>query len=199
MDAGAPAVQTCCMSHSARSAGLVIFAVAVAASSPMAGSARAADNLLPVGAVAPEVEGQSAAGIPIKLSAQRGKFAVVYFYPKDETTGCTKEACAFRDASERFVRAGITIFAVSRDDEASHRQFRAHHELPFPMVADSGGVVQRAYGVPSVFPGISMASRVTFLVGPDGKIARVWPKVDPLVNAREVLDAVASLQAKPKI
>jgi peroxiredoxin Q/BCP len=152
--------------------------------------------LLPLGAVAPDLEGKDAKGAPVKLSAQRGHFAVVYFYPKDETLGCTKEACAFRDAFDKFVKAGVTIFAVSHDDEASHRGFREHQHLPFPMVADTSGAVQRAYGVGAAIPGGSMTARVTFLVGPDGKIARVWPKVDPVVNASEVLDAVKSLGHK---
>ena len=160
--------------------------------------ARADDALLPVGAVAPDVTGKDAAGAPVKLSAQKGKFAVVYFYPKDETAGCTKEACAFRDSSDKFGRAGVTIFAVSRDPDASHAAFREHYKLQFPMVADPAGAVQRAYHVPAVKPGVDLTARVTFLVGPDGKIARVWPKVDPVVSASEVLDAVAELQNKHK-
>lgn len=154
------------------------------------------DSLLPVGAAAPEVTGTDASGKTFKLSAQKGHFAVVYFYPKDETAGCTKEACAFRDASVDYAKKGITIFAVSRDSDASHKGFREHYHLPFPMVADTSGAVQKAYGVPSIAPAIDIASRVTFLVGPDGKIARIWPKVDPVVNAKEVLDAVATLSAK---
>jgi peroxiredoxin Q/BCP len=155
--------------------------------------ARGAD-LLAVGKPAPEVFGAGADGKLVKLSDQKGKFAVVYFYPKDETVGCTKEACAFRDSFDKFLKAGVTIFAVSRDDEASHKGFREHYKLPFPMVSDTTGDVQRAYGVPSMLPGTSMVSRVTFLVGRDGKIAHVWPKVDPVVNARDVLDTVAQLQ-----
>jgi len=155
--------------------------------------ARGAD-MLAVGAPAPEVVGTDPGGQWVRLSEQKGKFAVVYFYPKDETMGCTKEACAFRDSFDQFVKAGVTIFAVSHDSEASHKGFREHHKLPFPMVADTTGKVQRAYGVPSMLPATSIASRVTFLVGPDGKIAHVWPKVDPVVNAREVLDTVAQLQ-----
>lgn len=158
--------------------------------------AEGAAALLAVGAAAPEVQGKDGDGNVKKLSAQRGHFAVVYFYPKDETLGCTKEACAFRDAFDEFVAAGVPIFAVSRDDEASHRAFRQHQRLPFPMVADTSGAVQRAYGVPPVKPDSTMASRVTFLVGPDGKIARVWPKVDPVVNAGEVLDAVKALAGR---
>jgi peroxiredoxin Q/BCP len=158
--------------------------------------AHADEALLPVGAVAPEVTGKDAAGTPVKLSAQKGKFAVVYFYPKDETLGCTKEACAFRDAFDKFFKAGVTIFAVSRDPDSSHVAFREHYHLQFPMVADPVGTVQRAYRVPPAKPGVEITARVTFLVGPDGKIARVWPKVDPVVNAGEVLAAVAASGGK---
>jgi thioredoxin-dependent peroxiredoxin len=175
---------------------LVIGGVLVAAALFMVARSHANDSLLPVGAVAPEVVGKNAAGTTVKLSAQKCHFAVVYFYPKDETTGCTKEACAFRDASGDYAKAGITVFAVSRQDDASHKGFRDHYHLPFPMVADTSGAVQKAYGVPSVMPGVDISARVTFLISPDGKVAHVWPKVDPVVNAKEVLAAVAALTPK---
>lgn len=176
----------------------LLFAVGLSAAGLLASAARADEtaSTLAVGASAPDVQGKDADGKVKKLSAQKGHFAVVYFYPKDETLGCTKEACAFRDAFDKFVKAGVTIFAVSRDDEASHRAFREHQHLPFPMVADTSGAIQRAYGVPNVKPDVPLTARVTFLVGPDGKIARVWPKVDPVVNAGEVLDAVKTLDKK---
>jgi len=142
---------------------------------------------LPVGAPAPEVIGVGHDGRPATLSSVRGHAAVVYFYPKDETPGCTHEACAFRDAFGKYEERHVTIFGVSRDSEASHEQFRANHSLPFPLVADEDGSVARAYGVSST---LGMASRVTFLVGKDGRIAHVWPNVDPGVHAREVLAAV---------
>jgi peroxiredoxin Q/BCP len=144
-------------------------------------------GLLPVGAPAPEVVGVARDGRPATLSSVRGHAAVVYFYPKDETPGCTHEACAFRDAFAKYEERHVTIFGVSRDSEASHEQFRSKHSLPFPLVADEDGRVARAYGVSST---LGMASRVTFLVGKDGRIARVWPDVDPGVHAREVLAAV---------
>jgi peroxiredoxin Q/BCP len=171
-------------------AGLVALGAIAVYGLLLAARCRAADSLLAVGAAAPEVVAKDAAGATVKLSAQKGHFAVVYFYPMDDTAGCTKEACAFRDASDKFVKAGVVIFAVSRQDEKSHQAFREKNHLPFPMVADTSGALQKAYGVSSVAPGVSLASRVTFLVGPDGKIAHVWPKVDPLVSAKEVLDAL---------
>jgi thioredoxin-dependent peroxiredoxin len=147
----------------------------------------AAQEPLAVGAVAPDLVGTDADGGKQRLSDVKGKLAVVYFYPKDDTPGCTKEACAFRDAFDKYKAAGVTIFGVSRDSEESHRKFRQNHSLPFPLVADESGDVQRAYGVPSKM-GI-MAARMTFLVGRDGKIAHVWPDVDPGVHAVEVLAA----------
>jgi thioredoxin-dependent peroxiredoxin len=171
-----------------------LAAVVLAALGVMLGvfhSARADEELLAVGAPAPDVTGTDAKGTIFKLSAQKGKIAIVYFYPKDDTPGCTKEACAFRDAFDRFVAAGVTIFGVSRDAEPSHKAFQQKYTLPFPLVADPTGAVQKAYRVPSTIWGGS--KRVTFLVGPDGKIARVYPDVDPSIHAKELLAAIAAL------
>jgi peroxiredoxin Q/BCP len=148
-------------------------------------------GLLPVGAVAPDFTGQTAEGTTLRLSETRGHPTVVYFYPKDETPGCTKQACAFRDTFTKFQAAGVRVFGISRDTAESHAKFRAHHQLPFTLVADKAGSVQAAYGVPNKLPGI--AARVTFLVGRDGKIAHVWPNVDPVLNVTEVLDAAQQL------
>jgi peroxiredoxin Q/BCP len=173
--------------------------VALAAGALAAGCFRAVhtdEPLLPVGAAAPEVVGVDAKGTTFKLSAQTGRYAIVYFYPKDDTPGCTKEACAFRDAFEQFVAAGVTIFGVSRDDDASHRAFLSKYTLPFPLVADPSGEVQKAYRVPPTAWG--GAKRVTFLVGPDAKIARVFPDVDPGTHAKQLLDVIATLSTKGK-
>jgi thioredoxin-dependent peroxiredoxin len=148
-------------------------------------------GLLAVGAAAPDVDGTTGQGSTLRLSQARGSIAIVYFYPKDETPGCTKEACAFRDNYSAFEAAGVTVFGVSRDSAESHAAFRAHYQLPFAMVADPAGTVQQAYGVPSIRPGI--AARVTFLVDRDGKIAHVWPNVDPVQHASEVLNAARKL------
>ena len=139
----------------------------------------------------PRFPGSDAEGKTVRLSDVRGRAAVVYFYPKDDTPGCTKEACGFRDAFQKYTTRGIAIFGVSRDSADSHQAFRGKYALPFVLVADVDGNVQRAYGVAS-FMGVpsAMASRVTFLVGKDGTIARVFPQVDPGVHATEVLDAV---------
>jgi peroxiredoxin Q/BCP len=146
--------------------------------------------LLAVGAPAPDVVGKDDKGVMQRLSAQRGRYAIVYFYPKDDTPGCTREACAFRDAFKRYVDAGVPIYGVSRDSEESHRAFQEKYKLPFALVADPSGEVQHAYRV----PGAVVAKRVSFLVGPVGRIVLVWPDVDPGVHATEVLDAIAALE-----
>lgn len=148
------------------------------------------EGLLPVGATAPELVGRDISGKDSRLSEQRGHAAVVYFYPKDETPGCTQEACAFRDTWNRFQEHRVAIFGVSRDSAASHAEFLKKHELPFPLVADESGQVQGAYGVPSR---LGKAARVTFLIDAQGRIARVWPDVDPAVHAGDVLKAVGEL------
>jgi peroxiredoxin Q/BCP len=147
-------------------------------------------GLLPVGSVAPDFAGQTAQGTSLRLSETQGHPSVVYFYPKDETPGCTKQACAFRDTFAKFEAAGVRVFGISRDTAEKHAKFRAHHQLPFALVADNAGTVQAAYGVPNKLPGI--AARVTFLIGRDGKIARIWPNVDPVLNVTEVLHAARS-------
>ena len=148
-------------------------------------------GLLPVGAAAPDMVGEDAAGKPVKLSDQQGKIAVVYFYPKDNTPGCTKQACAFRDAFQRLEKAGIVVFGVSRDSAESHREFRKEHNLPFPMVSDESGDLAAAYGVPTKY--LVMSARVTFLIDQQGKVARVWPDVDPAVDAENVLKAASEM------
>jgi peroxiredoxin Q/BCP len=170
----------------------ILFAVALAA----CGETTRPDGgvgLLSVGAAAPEIVGEDAAGNPVKLSDQKGKMSVVFFYPKDGTPGCTKQACAFRDAFDKLQKAGVTVFGVSRDSVESHREFRKEHQLPFAMVADESGAAMTAYGVPAKY--FIMSDRVTFLVDDQGKIAQVWPEVDPAVDADRVLAASKEISA----
>jgi peroxiredoxin Q/BCP len=150
------------------------------------------EGLLPTGAVAPDFSATTKAGEPTKLSAMLSNHepVIVYFYPKDETPGCTKEACAFRDAWNKFQDKHVGLVGVSRDTEQSHREFVKSHNLPFPLTADEDGKVAQAYGVKST---LGMSGRVSFLVGPDGKVAKVWPKVDPAIHADEVLAAATAL------
>ena len=150
------------------------------------------EGLLPVGAAAPDFSATTKTGEPTKLSSilAAKEPVIVYFYPKDETPGCTKEACAFRDAWNKFQDKHVGLVGVSRDTEKSHREFVKTHDLPFPLTADEDGTVAKSYGVKST---LGMSDRVSFLVGPDGKVAKVWPKVDPAIHADEVLAAAEAL------
>lgn len=147
-------------------------------------------GLLAAGAVAPNFAATDASGHAVQLADKHGTPTVVYFYPKDETPGCTKEACAFRDAWEKLEAAHVTVFGISRDTLESHALFREKFKLPFPLAADADGSISRAYGVPST---LGMSDRVTFLVGGDGRVAKVYPSVDPAVHVTELLQDVGKL------
>ena len=129
---------------------------------------------------------------PVTLSDFQGKQAVVlYFIPKDDTPGCTVEACAFRDLSKDFAEAGAVVFGISMDDVESHRKFAEKFHLPFPLLADADGAVSNAYGVykeKNFYGKKSMGiERTTFLIGRDGKIAKVYPRVKVDQHAETVL------------
>lgn len=157
------------------------------------GEARRPDGgqgLLPVGAPAPELEAKGPQQEPVRLSSLRGRPVVVYFYPADGTPGCTKEACAFRDAWKKFDAAHVGIIGVSNDSAEKHERFTKEHALPFPLAADTNGAIGRSFGVSKKLWGYD---RVSFLVDRDGKIAKVWPSVDPGVHADEVLREATKL------
>jgi peroxiredoxin Q/BCP len=152
-------------------------------------------GLLPVGAVAPDLSAPDQTGTTQRIQAERGHALVVYFYPRDGTPGCTKEACAFRDAWDRYKKAGVQIFGVSSDDAKSHDQFAKEQRLPFPIVSDPGHAWSSAFGVSTK---LGMDARVSFLIDGSGKVARVYPDVDPGIHAEEVLkDAVTMGTAPP--
>ncbi|WP_437630053.1 peroxiredoxin [Sorangium sp. So ce854] len=146
--------------------------------------------MLPVGSPAPDVFAADQHGAIQRLSDQRGRAVVVYFYPKDGTPGCTEEACAFRDAWDRFKQANVQVFGVSSDTRESHEKFATEHRLPFPILVDTDRAWANAFGVPMR---LGMTARVTFLISPDGKVAKVYPDVDPGVHAEEVLNDAAQL------
>jgi thioredoxin-dependent peroxiredoxin len=147
-------------------------------------------GLLPVGALAPDLSGRDAEKHEVKLSALRGKPVVVFFYPADGTPGCTKEACAFRDAWKKFEQANVGVIGVSNDSPSSHEKFQREKHLPFALAADESGTIGTAYGVKKNLWGYD---RVSFLVDRDGKVAHVWPDVDPGVHADDVLAAATAL------
>jgi len=147
---------------------------------------------------APDFALADATGVVHRLSDQRG-WTVVYFYPKDDTPGCTTEACAFRDAQDELVAAGATVWGISPDDAASHGRFRAKFHLPFPLLSDEDHATAEAYGawVEKVNYGRTYMGiqRSTFLVAPDGRIAHAWPKVKAEGHAEDVLQALAAASA----
>ncbi len=129
-----------------------------------------------------------------RLDDYRGRWLVVYFYPKDDTPGCTKEACSLRDAFAAFRALDVSVLGISLDDVDSHRDFASRYRLPFPLLADPGGEVARAWGALGGFWPIRYAKRHTFIIDPRGRIARVWRKVRPASHGAELLDALAELR-----
>ena len=155
-----------------------------------------------VGDVAPDFSLQDQHGNTVKLSALKGRKVVLYFYPKDDTPGCTVEACNFRDEHSALERAGAVVLGVSPDDAASHQKFTAKFNLPFPLLVDTDHRTADAYGVwgEKQFAGRTYmgVNRATFLIGPDGKLARVWPKVKVEGHVAEVLQSLGlTPSAKP--
>lgn len=144
-------------------------------------------RLLAVGAEAPDFESVAHDGTRVRLKELRGNPVVLYFYPKDETPGCTAEAEAFRDDSAELAELGARVLGVSLDTIDSHRRFAEGHGLNFPLIADAGGVIAGKYGV-STRSGF--AERVTFIIGADGKVARVFPEVRVSGHSDEVLVAL---------
>ena len=150
-------------------------------------------GLLAVGADAPALQATAHDGTTIDLR-KLGKPAVIYFYPADDTPGCTAEACAFRDIWSDYEAAGVLVIGVSTQDLESKRAFAEKHELPFPLVADTDEQWAKSFGV-EVRGGY--AERVSFLLDSTGKIAKVYPGVDPGVHAAEVLQDVSGLTKEP--
>lgn len=149
--------------------------------------------MLTVGSPAPDFTAHDADGNPVQLSSLFGRFVLVYFYPKDDTPGCTTESCTLNDLLPTYEESGASVIGVSMQDAASHQKFRAKYSLRFPLVADTDGAVADAYGVAKRVGG--MVQRVSFLVGPDGNIAHVWEHVTPAAHAAEVLETVRLLSA----
>ena len=150
--------------------------------------------MIEVGDPAPDFSLLADDGRTVSLKDFRGKRVVLYFYPKDDTPGCTTEACGFRDIVARVTAKGAVILGVSRDDNQSHRRFKDKYELNFPLLSDDSGAVTEAYGVwkeknryGRTFWGIE---RTTFLIDGKGRIERVWPKVKAEGHADEILAAL---------
>jgi thioredoxin-dependent peroxiredoxin len=169
-------------------AGVALFAACGAVQRPDGGK-----GLLQPGALAPQLEGLDQKGRTRKLSEFRGRYSLLFFYPKDGTPGCTKEACAIRDAWKQYQRQEVAVLGISSDDVASHADFVKEQRLPFDAIADEQGKWARAFGVRAR---LGFYERVSFLLAPDGKVAATFANVDPGVHASEVLETVERLRAK---
>jgi peroxiredoxin Q/BCP len=143
-----------------------------------------------VGKAAPDFTKSTYDGKEVHLAALKGKPVVLYFYPKDETPGCTKEACSFRDAWKDLSATGVTLIGVSTDDAESHRKFAEHWKLPFLLVSDADGAIAKSYGVPM---DEGYVARQTFVIGADGNVKKVYRKVKVAEHAAQVMADVKSL------
>jgi peroxiredoxin Q/BCP len=141
-----------------------------------------------VGLPAPDFTATAQDGSSVHMAALSGKKVVVYFYPKDETPGCTKEACSFRDSWTALGKTGAVLVGVSADSIDSHKAFAAHYKLPFLLVSDPDGSLGKKYGVPFA----SHHQRQTIVIGADGKVLKVYRKVDVTVHAQEILADVTT-------
>jgi peroxiredoxin Q/BCP len=148
------------------------------------------------GEQAPDFELESDEGETVTLSGLRGRPVVLYFYPKDDTPGCTTEACGIRDAYGEFERAGAVVLGVSPDSVRSHAKFKEKHGLPFTLLADPAHEVAERYGVwgEKTYMGRTYmgVTRATFVIGADGTVQRVFPKVEPQTHAADVLAVLGS-------
>lgn len=150
--------------------------------------------MLNVGDQAPDFTLKNDAGEDVTLSSLRGKPVILYWYPRDDTPGCTVEACSFRDAYAEFQQAGAVVLGVSTDNTRSHQKFKAKFSLPFPLLSDPDHQVAEQYGVWGLkkfmgreFEGIN---RITYLIDENGIVKQVWPKVKPEGHADEILQAL---------
>ncbi len=139
--------------------------------------------VLAVGTIAPGFNTTDTHGNQVSLADFTGKTVVLYFYPKDDTPGCTKEACGFRDAYADYQSKDVVVLGVSMDDQTSHQKFAEKYNLPFPLLVDSSGVIARAYDV----DGGGYAKRVTYVIDGEGKIAKVYQNINTETHARDIL------------
>lgn len=163
----------------------------------LAGSARATDTLA-AGQPAPDFSLPDQDGRTRRLAEWRGKWLVLYFYPKNDTPGCTTEACNFRDDWLQLQELGAEVVGVSVDTSDSHAAFARKYKLPFPLLADARGEVAARYGALSDWMVVKMAKRQTFIIDPQGRIARIYRSVDADQHSAEVVTDLRRLQSAPR-
>jgi peroxiredoxin Q/BCP len=152
------------------------------------------------GDLAPDFSTDAVVGdqtVPIRLDDYHGRPVVLYFYPKDGTPGCTKEACAFRDGYSKLARWGIAVLGCSIDTADAHRAFAKKYSLPFPLLLDPEKKIARSYGVDNGIPILGLDSRTTFVIGKDGRIVKVYPKVDPAIHATQIIEDLGADKEPP--
>ncbi len=175
---------------------IILIAAALVAFAFVALRPRRGEAAMPQeGQPAPDFQGQmvyQGETRPIKLSDYKGYKVVLYFYPKDDTPGCTKEACAFREGFRQFKDAGVFILGCSVDSAQSHAAFIRKYNLPFPLLLDPDKKIATAYGAANGIPILGLNRRITFVIDEQGKIVKVYPHVDPSANPGEILKAYAS-------
>jgi thioredoxin-dependent peroxiredoxin len=147
------------------------------------GAAPLAAGDVVVGKPPPDFSATAQDGTAVHLAALKGKPVVVYFYPKDETAGCTKEACSFRDSWDALHAKGVVLIGVSGDNDESHRAFTANHKLPFLLVSDPNGDLAAKFGVPFH---LGFAARQSFVIGADGNVKKIYRTVDVTVHSKEI-------------
>jgi peroxiredoxin Q/BCP len=142
---------------------------------------------------APAFSAKNQEGKVITLKEFKGKFVLLYFYPKDDTPGCTKEAGKFRDYHDQFKKLNTVILGVSRQDEKSHQAFKAKHQLPFDLLVDEDGSLAKSFDV-GLIPILGFTKRQSILIGPDGKIVHLYNDVDPETHADHVLQDLMKMK-----
>jgi peroxiredoxin Q/BCP len=157
---------------------------------------QAEEKEMTVGDFAPDFSLADQSGATRTLSSYRPRWVVLYFYPKDDTPGCTTEACQFRDDYVAATKLGAEILGISVDSPESHAKFAKKYSLPFLLLADTDGKVARQYGAFWSFGPIRFARRHTFLIDPQGKIARIYRQVSPETHSRQVIEDLTALQPK---
>jgi len=174
---------------------LILFGLIAAVALLLTQMARAGE-LPKVGEAAPDFNLSDQDGKPHQLKDFAGQWLVLYFYPKDDTPVCTQEACAFRDDLSKLTKLGAQVVGVSVDDGASHAEFAKKYHLPFPLLADSNGEVAARYGALMDMVVFKIAKRYTFLIDPQGKVAKVYQKVETSRHSTEIIEDLKQLSTK---
>ena len=168
--------------------------VALVAAAAIAFQVHAEDSAPAVGTAAPTFKLQDQKGDWRTLDQYRGKWVVLYFYPKDDTPGCTTEVCTFRDDVLKLHKQGAEVLGVSLDDVKSHAEFAEKYHVPFPLLSDANQEAAKAYGVLATHLNFTYARRETFVIDPAGKVAKRYKDVDPKENSAQVIADIAELK-----